>query len=70
MRKADIESILLANNYLVSCKFCKSDCTKIELAQKFLTQRIKKTLNKRIITDNKNSLFKVFSFFLLNLIVK
>lgn len=46
--ESEIESILVANLYLVKCKF---DCEKNEesknIARKFLTQKIKKALLQR-----------------------
>jgi hypothetical protein len=71
MTKPEVDSILIANSYLVRCKFEDSDRNRTELARKFLTQKIKKTLNKRIIfNEDKNSLYKVFSFFLLDFMIK
>lgn len=46
--KSEIESILLANLYLVKCKFdCKKNGESANIARKFLTQKIKKVLLQR-----------------------
>ena len=49
MRQEEIESILLANWYLIKCKMeSKSHrCEKAELARKFLVSKIKKALSER-----------------------
>ena len=67
MNKTDIESILVINNYLVCCEL-SHNFDKKELTRKYLTQKVKKTLNKRTVIDNNNYLFKVFSFLLIALV--
>jgi len=57
MEKKDIESILLANFYFLSCKFDNPLCPKTDLARRFLIRKIKKVLNKnnrKIISKNLN----------------
>lgn len=64
MKKQEIDSILLANTYLVKCKLQSSPCDRQELARKYLTSQIKKTLEKRQILNQEFFFIKVFSFFL------
>jgi hypothetical protein len=45
--KQDVDSILLANWYLVKCKMEKPSCPKTELARKYLVAKIKKALFER-----------------------
>jgi hypothetical protein len=45
--KQDIESILLANWYLIKCKMEKPSCPKTEIARKYLAIKINKALFKR-----------------------
>ena len=47
MEKQDIESILLANCYLMQCKFLDPVCGKTELARRFLIRKIRKALEKK-----------------------
>lgn len=47
MSKEEVDSILLANQYLIECKCNKPFCPKTELARKYLTSKIKKALNKK-----------------------
>lgn len=55
--KQDIESILLVNLYCINCqKINDFGCR--EVARKYLTQKINKTLTKR----QKNRSVKAFSF--------
>lgn len=64
MKKQEIDSILLANTYLVKCKLKSSPRDRQELARKYLTSQIKKTLEKRQILNQEFFFIKVFSFFL------
>jgi hypothetical protein len=48
MREEEIESILIANRYLI---LCKSDNRKLLLARKYLTHKIKKALSKNEPTE-------------------
>jgi len=45
--KQDVDSILLANWYLVKCKMEKPSCPKTELARKYLVAKVKKALFER-----------------------
>jgi hypothetical protein len=45
--KQDIDSILLANWYLVKCKMERPSCNKTELARKYLVAKINKALFER-----------------------
>jgi hypothetical protein len=45
--KADIDSILLVNNYLLRCTSGNPACEKTQLTRKYLTHKISKTLKKR-----------------------
>lgn len=54
MSKEEVDSILLANRYLIECKCTKPLCPKTELARKYLTSKIKRALNK----ENKVSIFR------------
>lgn len=67
MSQEEVDSILLANRYLIECKCTKPLCPKTELARKYLTSKIKRALNKK----NKVSIFKalflaVLSIFVIN----
>jgi hypothetical protein len=58
MNNSDIESILLANLYVVNC--ITKNNSKTEIARKYLTMIINKTLVER---SKKTSSTKVYSFF-------
>lgn len=45
--KQDVNSILIANYYLVKCKLDNNCCDKVEIARKYLTSIIKKALIDR-----------------------
>lgn len=45
--KQDVDSILLANWYLIKCKMEKPSCHKTELARKYLVAKVKKALFER-----------------------
>ena len=45
--KQDVDSILLANWYLVKCKMERPSCHKTELARKYLVVKINKALFER-----------------------
>ena len=47
MRQQDIDSILLANWYLIKCKMENPSCSKTELARKYLVAKINKALFNR-----------------------
>jgi hypothetical protein len=66
MKNRELDTILLANIYLLRCKLESAPKQKQELARKFLTSKIEKTLKKRKITES--SFFKVFSFFIIDLV--
>lgn len=56
--KTDIDSILLANFYFLNCQKVNGFGCR-EIARKYLTQQINKTLTER----KRNQSVKVFSFF-------
>jgi hypothetical protein len=45
--KPEVDTILAANCYFLKCKL-ENNCEKSELARKYLTLLIKKTLTKRV----------------------
>lgn len=48
MKKEDLNNILLANNYLISCKLQTNCCEKkTNLARKYLSNKINKALNSK-----------------------
>lgn len=53
--KTEVDNILNANWYLLKCKFLEKNCNKSELARKYLTSLIKKTLNQRIESQIKSN---------------
>lgn len=55
--KQDIESILLANWYLIKCKIERPSCPKTELARKYLAAKINKTLFERNKLIHSNRVF-------------
>ena len=59
MNKEDINSILLANLYLLSCNSTNPLCRKKELARKYLTHKIAKALKGR---QNKKTTLRLFGF--------
>jgi hypothetical protein len=48
MEKQEIESILLANCYLMQCKFSNPCQNRIEVAKRFLMKKIRKALEKKL----------------------
>ena len=48
MEKQEIESILLANCYLMQCKFSNPCQNRIEVARRFLIKKIRKALEKKL----------------------
>lgn len=68
MKNREINTILLANSYLIKCKTQSVSTEKMLLARRYLTTQIKKTLIKREPLTKKSHLFKVFSFFLFDFI--
>jgi hypothetical protein len=66
MKSHELDTILLANTYLVKCQLDETPSHRQELARKYLTSKIKKTLNKRKILNKESSIFKVFSFFMIS----
>jgi hypothetical protein len=56
MEKQDIESILLANCYLMQCKF-GSCSSKIESAREFLMNKIRKALDRKLRRDSATRLY-------------
>jgi hypothetical protein len=48
MEKQEIESILLANCYLMQCKFSNPCQNRIEVARRFLMKKIRKALEKKL----------------------
>ena len=54
----DIETILIVNRYLTSCKISEPNSNKTKMVQKYLTSKISKTLNKR---SNKNNILYYLS---------
>ena len=48
MEKQEIESILLANCYLMQCKFSSPCQNRIEAARRFLMKKIRKALEKKL----------------------
>lgn len=53
--KQDIDSILMANYYLVTCKLDRSSSRNVEIARKYLTAIIKRALIDRITLKSKVS---------------
>jgi hypothetical protein len=51
MEKHDIESILIANCYLMQCKFGYKCREKSEVARRFLSRKIRKALEKKLSND-------------------
>jgi hypothetical protein len=47
MERPDIESILIANCYLMQCKFGETCREKAEVARRFLSRKIRKALEKK-----------------------
>jgi hypothetical protein len=45
--KSEVDTILVANCYFIKCKL-ENNCEKSELARKYLTSLIKRTLSQRI----------------------
>ncbi len=61
MNKPDIESILLANWYLINCKKSNGvDCDSVNIARKYLTTRINKALVER---KNRSTRASFLSYF-------
>lgn len=62
MNKQDIESILIANWYLIQCKSNSSSSDKVELARRYLVSRIEKALiDRRNKNKNQSKPFNLFS---------
>ena len=62
MNKPDIESILLANWYLINCKKSNGiDCDSINIARQYLTTRINKALIDR--KENRSIRASFLSYF-------
>jgi hypothetical protein len=59
MNKTEVDSILLANSYLIKCKLDNCEPQRIDIARKYLTSKINKALNKRTLENQKN---KTLSF--------
>jgi len=57
MNKQVIDSILLANSYLICCKLNKVDCPKSDLARKYLISKIKKALLEKKKSNSKKPFF-------------
>lgn len=57
--KQDVESILLANWYLIKCKMERPECNKTEIARKYLAAKINKTLFERTKAQS-NKVFLIF----------
>lgn len=58
MNNSDIESILLANWYVVNC-VTKNNTSKVNVARKYLTMKI----NKALVEKSKKSSTKTYSIF-------
>ena len=55
MQKEVLESILLANSYLIACKFSQASCNKSELARKYLLKKVQEALlQKKNLSKHKN----------------
>ena len=55
--KQDVDSILLANWYLIMCKVEKKPHSKYELARKYLVTKISKALSERSKIQSNKALF-------------
>jgi hypothetical protein len=55
--KEKLDSILVFNDYLICCKLSEPNSEKSKFAQKYLTHKISKALNK----DTKVDIFKILS---------
>jgi hypothetical protein len=53
--KPEVDTILSANCYFLKCKFLEKNCSKSELARKYMTSLIKKALNQRIESQVKST---------------
>jgi len=65
VEKQVIDSILLANSYLISCKIRNNgNCPKSELARKYLVSKIEKALleKKKINSKKPSSFISIFSY--------
>jgi hypothetical protein len=58
--KQDVDSILLANWYLIKCKMERPSCPKTELARKYLVSKINKALFERTKLDQPSKAFFLF----------
>jgi hypothetical protein len=58
--KQDVDSILLANWYLIKCKMEKPSCPKTELARKYLVAKINKALFERTKSAQPSKAFFLF----------
>lgn len=61
----EINSLLVINNYLTCCKIHDSNSEKSKSAQRYLTRRIMKILNK----DEKKTKYSFWSYLLLPLFI-
>lgn len=63
MDKQVIDSILLANSYLICCKLNRVECSKSELARKYLVSKVKKALLEKSNSKKPyfSSLFRLFN---------
>lgn len=65
--KPDINSILVVNDYLLSCTSGNTACEKTKLTRKYLTHKISKTLKKR---QNSQTSLRFFSLLLPTFILR
>lgn len=65
MNKPEVDSILLANLYLTKCKLDNYEPKRIDIARKYLTNKINKVLIERSLEPQKDkSLFTLFFTYL------
>ena len=62
---SNIESILIVNDYLISCKLKRENCNKSILARKYLSYKISKHVRK-----SNNQISSIFLYLLGLILVK
>ena len=62
MNKPGIDSILLANLYLIKCKFDECEPERIDVVRKYLTNKINKVLNERVLESQKVKTNFIFNY--------
>jgi hypothetical protein len=64
MNKPEVDSILLANLYLTKCKLDDCEPKRIDIARKYLTNKINKVLVERSLEHQKSKSMFTFIFYL------